>query len=67
VTNKEAVLVADPTCIVDYYELLRAKDEPCWFIRSGLQGPIRSAICPSPRAAWADAANRLRASLKAAS
>jgi hypothetical protein len=64
-TNKEHVLMADPTCLVDYYETLRGVGKPCYYVRSGLQGPPRSSICASPRAAWADAAKRLFASIKA--
>lgn len=59
-TNKEMILTADPTAICDYYELLRGAGKPCWYIRSGLCGPIRSAICASPRAAWKESADRFR-------
>jgi hypothetical protein len=57
-TSKQIVKCADPTARVDFYESLRGSDRPCWFIRSGFQGPIRSEICASPRAAWRDAAGR---------
>jgi len=63
-TNKQTVLLADHTARADYYELLRGQGEPCWFIRSGMQGPIRSAICATPRKAWEDSAARLRTALR---
>jgi hypothetical protein len=64
VTNKQTVLLADSTARADYYELLRGQGKPCWFIRSGMQGSIRSDICASPREAWKDSAERLRAALR---
>lgn len=66
-TDKQIVLLAAPDAHADYYELLRGQGRPCWFIREGMQGVIRSTICASPRAAWKDAANRLRAALVASS
>jgi len=65
-TNKQVILLADPTAICDYYELLRGLGKPCWFIRSGPSGPVLSAICSSPRAAWKDAADRFRQQLRVA-
>jgi hypothetical protein len=60
-TNKQTVIHAEPKAILDYYELLRGQGKPCWFIRCGPQGRLLSAICASPKAAWKDAADALRA------
>jgi hypothetical protein len=59
-TNKQIIKTADPSARLDYYEFKRGLGQPCWFIRSGFQGPARSAICASPKLAWKDAADRFR-------
>ncbi|WP_148214981.1 MULTISPECIES: hypothetical protein [Acidobacterium] len=61
-TPKLQVKAAEPRARLDYYEYLRKSGKPCWFIREGFQGPALSDICASPKSAWRDAAERLKAS-----
>jgi hypothetical protein len=56
---KRLVTAVDPTAMLDYYESLRGAGRPCWFIRSGIQGPKRTSICATPRAAWREAGKRM--------
>lgn len=63
-TPKQTVLTAEPKATLDYYELLRGLEEPCWFIRLGIQGRPLSDIMPTPRAAWKNAADSLIASFR---
>lgn len=57
--HKLMVRRMSPGAILDYYELLKGQGAPCWYIRTGPQGHAISAVCPTPRAAWEDAANTL--------
>jgi hypothetical protein len=63
-TPKQHVRLADPQAMLDFYELLRGANKPCWFIRHGLQGDAYTPICASPRAAWKSAYDSLLASLR---
>ena len=63
-TPKQHVLMAEPTATLDFYECLRGAGDPCWFIRTGLQGTPLSVVCASPRAAWAWAYKALLQSLR---
>jgi hypothetical protein len=64
VTPKQIVKSAEPKAMLDYYELLRGADKPCWFIRKGIQGHALSDICASPKAAWKNAADSFLAFCK---
>jgi hypothetical protein len=63
-TPKQYVLLAEPKARSDYYESLRKAGRPCWFIRIGYQDRPLSAICASPRKAWANAHLGLLASIR---
>lgn len=59
-TPKQQVLRHYPQAILDYYESMRGRGIPCWFIRPSIQGfPPIGGICASPRAAWKDCATRV--------
>jgi hypothetical protein len=48
-----------PGAMLDFYPALKAKNEPCWYIRSGPNGYPISAVTPSPREAWKSAYDTL--------
>lgn len=65
-TPKQCVLLADRSARLDYSELLRKNGKPCWFIRSGMQGPfLHEGLFSTPRAAWAAAYAEFRAQMQA--
>lgn len=61
-TPRQAVRMAEPKAMVDYYETLKSAGKPCYFVRANIQGPALSDICASPRAAWKNAFDGLTAS-----
>ena len=62
--HKRLVRLMQPGAMLDYYPYLQALGTPCYYIRTGPQGPPISAVCPTPRAAWEDAHNTLQRAAK---
>jgi hypothetical protein len=58
-TNKKMVRKKYALAFLDFYPNLARDQQPCWYIRASQHGAPISDVCPTPKAAWENATQRL--------